>query len=227
MSTGIFPLAILVKLGEFPIMEVTRENLLMLIDKGMNNKSLGVRTLENEAGVPKDTVRDFIRGRTQILRADKLQKIMQYLGSIPELRISGIMEKSAEIIPVPLEQDEIVDCPAGFIVSDLSVIRIGSDAMHPVFYEGWLVYYSQRDDLKIPFLHNGAQIPYPPRENDDTLAEYLGRPSIIRLADGRMMLRTLKRGSVAGRYHLIAYNAQPVEDAEVEWAARIVFIKTI
>lgn len=224
---GIFPLDYFAKIGEFPGMEITRDNLLLLIQKGLADQSIGMSTLEKKAGVPKDTVRDLFRGKTHILRADKLQKIMQCLGPVPQLRISGCMEAQGEIMPVAPGEGEIIDCPPGFLMSDLEVIRIKSDAMHPVFYEGWLVYYSLRDDLTLPFLCNGAQVPYPPRESGDRLAEYLGRPSVIRLKGGRMMLRTLKRGSVAERYHLLAYNAEPIENAEVEWAAKIVFIKTI
>jgi hypothetical protein len=48
----------------------------------------------------------------------------------------------------------------------------------------------------------------------------------MKLADGRMYLRTLRRGSQAGRYNLIGYNSAEIKDAELSWAAKIVFIKT-
>ena len=74
-------------------MELTRDNLMQFINAEITKKSteietqLGKRkknayswnTLERQAGVPKDTIRDFMRAKTTVLRADKLQKVLSAL----------------------------------------------------------------------------------------------------------------------------------------------------
>jgi predicted XRE-type DNA-binding protein len=60
-------------------MEITRDNLLKLVRSGLERNSLSVVALEKEAGIPKDSVRDFLRGKTYIMRADKLQKVLKVI----------------------------------------------------------------------------------------------------------------------------------------------------
>lgn len=57
-------------------MELTRDNLLKLIRSGLEKHSLTVVALERQAGIPKDSIRDCFRGKTYIMRADKLQKVL-------------------------------------------------------------------------------------------------------------------------------------------------------
>jgi hypothetical protein len=55
--------------------------------------------------------------------------------------------------------------------------------------------------------------------------EFYGKPCVVKLRDGRALLKTLRAGRTAGLYTLTSYNASDIEDAQVEWAARIVFVK--
>jgi hypothetical protein len=41
--------------------------------------------LERQAGIPKDSIRDFFRGKTYIMRADKLQKVSAVID--PDLKL--------------------------------------------------------------------------------------------------------------------------------------------
>jgi hypothetical protein len=68
-----------------PPIELNRDNLLNLVRSGLKKHSLTVKGLEEKAGVSKDSVRDFLRGKTYILRADKAQKVIAVLE--PDLRI--------------------------------------------------------------------------------------------------------------------------------------------
>jgi phosphatidylserine/phosphatidylglycerophosphate/cardiolipin synthase-like enzyme len=63
-----------------PNPRITRESVLDLIDKAREEQGISVKGLENMAGVPADTMRDFLRGKAHLLRADKLQKILNVLG---------------------------------------------------------------------------------------------------------------------------------------------------
>lgn len=59
--------------------ELNRDVLLDIVRTGLKKHSLTVRALERKAGVSADSVRDFLRGKTHILRADKAQKIVAVL----------------------------------------------------------------------------------------------------------------------------------------------------
>lgn len=58
-------------------LDFTRENLVPLIQGWMDANNSGPSELERQAGVGKDCVRDFLRGKVHIPRADKLQKILR------------------------------------------------------------------------------------------------------------------------------------------------------
>jgi hypothetical protein len=51
-------------------------------------------------------------------------------------------------------------------------------------------------------------------------------PCVVKLTDGRALLKTIKRGTLPGRYRLVSFNSPDIEDVEVEWAAKIIFIRT-
>jgi lambda repressor-like predicted transcriptional regulator len=59
--------------------ELTREALLDIVRAGLRKHSLTIKALEKKAGLSTDSVRDFLRGKTHILRADKAQKVLAIL----------------------------------------------------------------------------------------------------------------------------------------------------
>jgi transcriptional regulator with XRE-family HTH domain len=216
-------------------MEITRDNLLSLIQSRMKREGLNITSLEKRAGVPKDTVRDFLRGKTQILRADKLQKILRVIEPSRKVAITGYVGANAVITATEAGKDkETVDCPPGFDPVDLSAVRIKGDAMSPVFLDGWVIYYTLQHHKSTVALSDSWQVPYnrkdpagkTAKEVPEPLLEFLGKPCVLKLADGRLILRTLKPGKTPGHYTLVSYNATDIENVALEWAARIVYIKT-
>ncbi len=222
---GIFPRDIFIVMAENSPMEITRENLLHLIRSELDKRDLSIASLEKQSGVPKDTVRDFLRGKTQILRADKMQKVMQILQPESKIFISGYVGEESEIFLSDSDNKEEVECPPGFEPGDLSAVRIEGDSMVPVFHNGWVIYYSRSASAKLQS-GSGLQVPYNKTSGGDKFAEFVGKPCVIKLTDGRLMLRTLKTGSKAELYNLISYNSPDIKDAKIEWVARIIFIKT-
>jgi len=59
-------------------MEMTREWLESQIELALS-KGASVLGMEKKAGLRQDTIRDFLRGKTQMLRADKLQALQPVL----------------------------------------------------------------------------------------------------------------------------------------------------
>lgn len=54
--------------------------------------------------------------------------------------------------------------------------------------------------------------------------DVLGEECVVKLSDGRMFVKVLARGSRPGFFTLLSYNAEPILDQEVEWAAPIRWI---
>jgi hypothetical protein len=211
-------------------MEINRDNLLSLINTGVKREALSISGLERQAGVPRDTIRDFLRGKTQVLRADKLQKILRILEPQDTVVVSGIAGAGGEItasVSADKNAKDRVDCPPGFDPSDVVAVRVRGDAMLPVFHDGWVVYYSRRDDIRISPLSGGWQVPYNKADKArDPLAEFIGKPCVVGLAGGRRLLGTLKRSASGESYSLTHYNAADIRKIKPEWAAKIIFIKT-
>jgi len=95
-------------------MEINRENLLQLIRTELTARRLSISALERQAVVAKDTIRDFLRGKTQVLRADKLQKVLRILKPEEKICITSSMGKEAEITTITPGANDELDCPPGF-----------------------------------------------------------------------------------------------------------------
>ena len=93
----------------------------------------------------------------------------------------------------------------------------------PAFVEGRAVAVEVRGDSLVPTAEDGWRLIY---TGDRTVLEedVLNRLCVVQLVDGRMLVKRVTRGSEPQRYHLISTNAPMIENAEVEWAARVMAI---
>lgn len=53
----------------------------------------------------------------------------------------------------------------------------------------------------------------------------IGKLCVVGLADGRILVKRLLRGSRPGLWHLLSTNQTPIEDCEVAWASRVTWVK--
>lgn len=75
-------------------------------------------------------------------------------------------------------------------------------------------------DVLWPFCDDGDLVYYYPDDTDDPPTIY-GKKAVVRLRDGRTMVKRVYAGRRAGTYRLEAFNAPPIEDVEIEWAAKV------
>lgn len=100
---------------------------------------------------------------------------------------------------------EEVDAPEGVGGAPTVAVRIRGDSMHPM-RDGWLLFY-RRDQQGVP---EGC----------------LNRLCIVKLADdGPMLVKEIRRGYRPGRFVLASWNAAPLEDVQVDWAAPVLSIR--
>ena len=87
---------------------------------------------------------------------------------------------------------------------DVVAVQVRGDSMYPVYWDGDLLF----------FRRNGAPI----TEN------CLNRECVIRLRDGRTLLKILRKNTGDGLYRLESYNAPLIEGVSVDWAAPVSWV---
>lgn len=94
--------------------------------------------------------------------------------------------------------------PLGEVSETIVAVVVKGDSMAGQLEDGWTVYYDKTQ--------------FPPTE------AIAGRLCVVGLADGRVLIKKLLRGSSVGLYHLISTNAAPMMDQDVSWAAPVIWI---
>lgn len=100
--------------------------------------------------------------------------------------------------------DEI-DAPSEIGGRTVVAVRVRGDSMHPM-KDGWLLFYS-RDQEGVP-------------------EDCIGKLCVAQLADdGPLLVKDLRRGYTPGTWTLLSWNAAPIEDARLAWAAPVLSIR--
>lgn len=97
---------------------------------------------------------------------------------------------------------DYVEAPPG--ANDMTeAVEVRGDSMLPLYETGTLLYYSKQ-------------------LAPETM---IGRRAVVLVADGRVLVKSVRRGSAPGFYTLVSLNAPDIEDVVLEWAAPIDWIK--
>lgn len=115
------------------------------------------------------------------------------------IEIRGYVGAGAEIIPVDDAAGDDIELPPGAPPNTTAVIVRG-ESMYPRYFDGEKLFY------------------LPDQRSPD---ELIGRECVVQLADGRVMVKILRRGSRRRLYNLESWNAPLIEDQKVEWAAPV------
>lgn len=120
----------------------------------------------------------------------------------PKVQLKGRVGAGQAVYPLGEGVDELVDAPPN-ATATTTAVEVQGASMLPVFFDGWLLYYSRH---------------LPP----DAMVNKIG---VAQLADGRLLVKTIRPGLSAGLWTLLSANADPIEDVAVEWVAPIDWIK--
>lgn len=115
--------------------------------------------------------------------------------------LAGRVGAAQDIHPIPEDPaiDREIDTPP-VVTGEAVAVIVRGNSMWPRYFDGEHIYYSNE--------HRPPQ-------------ELVGRECVVRLADGRMLVKILRAGSRKGRFTLESWNAPPLEDQKVEWAAPV------
>jgi transcriptional regulator with XRE-family HTH domain len=100
---------------------------------------------------------------------------------------------------------EEVEAPEGVGRDTMVAVRVRGESMHPL-RNGWLLFY-RRDQHGVPEI-------------------CLNRLCIVKVADeGPILVKELRRGYRDGHFVLSSWNAPPLEDVRLDWAAPVLSIR--
>lgn len=185
------------------------------IERGLAQPGKTKAGLARALGIWPSAVSAMLRGNRR-LQLDEVVKAADYLevdpplpgnGTVPVVGYVGAGDKAHfyESSQGPFDEAE---APEESTAATVAVVVRGH-SMPGIAEEGWTLYYDDRRD--------------PPTD------DMIGRkgPVVVGLADGRVLVKRLMRGSGPGLFHLVSTHPDepPIVDARVEWAAKVRWIK--
>jgi phage repressor protein C with HTH and peptisase S24 domain len=116
----------------------------------------------------------------------------------PVTKVVGYVGAGAAVIPIDAEEMDEVPAPTSQYPVEAVVVR--GYSMYPVYEDGELLFYEVRHV---------------------DLADMVGKNAVVKLEDGRMLVKKLRRGSEPGLWTLESIAAPLIENVAIEWAAPV------
>ena len=194
-----------------PDIETIRDNLRRIMGK----KNVKPTTLSQRIGPSKTLVKDLLT-KTSDVQLSTLRKLAGALNvelgdllALPRVPIVGKIGAGGSVAFVALQENEQAD--------------IEDTVLRPPGVSGKLVALIVEGSSMLPKYSDGDII-YIQREHDGILESDIGDDCAVRLKSGETYVKQLVRGSEPGRFTLRSLNAPDMENVEVEWATRVLFI---
>lgn len=182
----------------------------------MDQKGVKPTTLSQRISSSKTLVKDLLT-KVSDVQVGTLRKLAGALDvelgdllALPRVPIVGKIGAGGSVVFVALHDDERVDPedtvlrPPG-ISGKLVALVVEGSSMLPKYSDGDIIYI-QRDPLV------------------NILDTDIGDDCAVRLRSGETYVKQLVRGSEPERFTLRSLNAPDMENVEIEWATRVLFI---
>lgn len=146
-----------------------------------------------------------VAGELGVLRDMRSEDVAHAMPNIPagkRVRVKGYVGAGGEAHFYKLADDDYEEVPAPLGATNQTVaVEIKGQSWGPLM-NTWLVFY---DDVRSPITE-----------------DLLGQPCVIGLADDRILIKVIKRDGNGG-YRLVSNNPNEpdIDDAEIEWAAKV------
>jgi transcriptional regulator with XRE-family HTH domain len=95
---------------------------------------------------------------------------------------------------------EFVDAPPGVSPMNIACVVVRGDSMYPVYKDGEYLFYKRT-----------------PRPCSDSI----NLDCVVALEDGRVMVKTVRRGASYDTFSLDSYNQPPIMDVRIKWCAPV------
>lgn len=184
---------------------MTPHELAKWLQTGIDKTGINQSELARRMGLTPGKINLILHGkrRMQMSEATKASDIMDY--PLPNenriIPVMGYVGAGAEVI-AESNNGALHEVEMGFpIPPDLIGVIVRGDSMFPIFEDGDLVAY---------------------RGEPLTPEQAIGETCVCQLADGRILIKRVRRGSQPGLFTLTSANAPDIEDVPLEWAREFV-----
>lgn len=113
--------------------------------------------------------------------------------------VMGFVGAGAEVFHDGHEPLDYIDTPFG-LGEESEAVEVRGLSMYPAIMDGDVLVYERFYSDPTPLI---------------------GKRVVVKLLDGRRLIKVLRRGSSAFAWTLESFNGPPMEDVEIEWAAPI------
>lgn len=90
-------------------------------------------------------------------------------------------------------------CPPGANPKKTVAVIVRGDSQAPTIPDGWIIFYS--------------------RDPEPDLSSVVNKLCVVKVVDGPVLLKQVRRGYTPGKFNLLSANAPMIEDVALEWAA--------
>lgn len=178
---------------------------------------LSMDKLAEKIGTTRATIMKLEHGDMK-LTTNWMDRIASGLGCDPvdlitatnkTVKVFGYVGAGAVVFPVEEDQagtgaiDE-VEAPPGVDPDSVIAVIVTGTSMYPAYREGDALYYKKLCDY------------------DDSC---LRKECIVKVKDGAIYVKVLTRGSKPNTFTLTSYNAEPIEDVQIDFACKILWVK--
>ena len=196
------------------------------IDRVLRTKGFIPSRLLAAAGLVGSTFRSLRTGKSNDLSIKAYERLADttgidinvWLGRRPApTQATLIGSVGAGEVIAPFGDDstfEAIDAPPGFPAGDVSCVVVRGTSMVPAYRDGDLLFYQPAGGVDLAAcLGHDCVLQLVPPEEGFTL--------------GRMLIKTLRRGTAPGLFDLHSYNPaiDPMDDQPVAWAAPVRWVK--
>jgi len=121
--------------------------------------------------------------------------------------VEGYVGAGAEIHQIEESSNFVIDgveAPPGIDPDAVTAVVVKGDSMFPAYRDGDVIYYTKECDYD---------------------ASCLRKECVVKVKGGAAFVKVLKPGSKAGRFTLQSYNFPDIEDVQIDWACRVLWVK--
>lgn len=197
--------------------EIPEERLQEWLTLGLKKPGKSNTELARRLGIPQPRVAEMKSGKRSI-KTTEISIIADYIGEpipveiIPQdnkqlVSVVGYVGAGSEIFTIDDHEKgaglDFIEAPPGGVTRSTVAVVVRGDSMLPVFENGDVIFYDSI--CKGDFTH------------------LIGKNCVVRLRDGRTFVKKLQFSG--GQYWLHSHNAEPILSPDIEWAARVLWVK--
>lgn len=179
----------------------------------MKRHGLTLTKWARDAGIAEGGFRNFMSGRTDSISISSYEALANAVGvSVSTLLgeqvpVVGRVGAGQEMFPIDDhamgDGIDMADAPPGVSPDSVVAVEVAGTSMHPIA-AGWLLFY-RRDVYGVT-------------------DECINKLCVCQIKDGPTYVKEVRHGT-NGKFTLTSWNAPPIENVELAWAARVIDIR--